>query len=321
MWQAVLLQDTFLTVLLGLPPSATHTDVSVNDFAKISAEGNYDHSCNSNDVAYVRSSWMLANLAQRKICSPRCLDREVFSTVRQKSSLIADFRAVYSEFADPFRTWDATSLKNMARSNPRIVRQTLFLTSNYHHNLMLIHSEGLALGQDQAASTSATTVSKRTVSANEDAVADESNANDQSSSLVPPADAWVPRNGISENARTGSASKPPSQSPVSTPTGASPPGVPLNFKAVLDSAHDALQTFFVLYEIFPLDAAVWWVFNHRAFLEALCVGEVLRAVAADALALQRNALLSRAMADIGEFFLEGNAYWSFGGRVWSCHGH
>ena len=31
LWQAVLLQDTFLTVLLSLPPSATHTDVNVDD--------------------------------------------------------------------------------------------------------------------------------------------------------------------------------------------------------------------------------------------------------------------------------------------------
>lgn len=32
-WQAVLFQDTFLTVLLKLPPTATHTDVRVEDLA------------------------------------------------------------------------------------------------------------------------------------------------------------------------------------------------------------------------------------------------------------------------------------------------
>lgn len=31
MWQAVLFQDTFLTVILKLPPTATHTDVRVED--------------------------------------------------------------------------------------------------------------------------------------------------------------------------------------------------------------------------------------------------------------------------------------------------
>lgn len=33
MWQAVLFQDTFLTVILKLPPTATHTDVRVEDLA------------------------------------------------------------------------------------------------------------------------------------------------------------------------------------------------------------------------------------------------------------------------------------------------
>ena len=32
-WQAVLFQDTFLTVILKLPPTATHTDVKVEDLA------------------------------------------------------------------------------------------------------------------------------------------------------------------------------------------------------------------------------------------------------------------------------------------------
>ena len=31
MWQAVLFQDTFLTIILKLPPTATHTDVRVED--------------------------------------------------------------------------------------------------------------------------------------------------------------------------------------------------------------------------------------------------------------------------------------------------
>ena len=30
-WQAVLFQDTFLTIILKLPPTATHTDVRVED--------------------------------------------------------------------------------------------------------------------------------------------------------------------------------------------------------------------------------------------------------------------------------------------------
>lgn len=32
-WQAVLFQDTFLTIILRLPPTATHTDVKVENLA------------------------------------------------------------------------------------------------------------------------------------------------------------------------------------------------------------------------------------------------------------------------------------------------
>ncbi|KAF4635881.1 hypothetical protein G7Y89_g2207 [Cudoniella acicularis] len=137
LWQAVLLQDTFLTVLLSLPPSATHTDVSVTDL--IDGSSSIAHS-NPTDTAYIRGCWTLANLVQETICSPRSLDLPISSTPRQKAKLLADFRAVYRSFPDVFRSWDATSLSQLAETNKRIVRQTLFLTSNYFHNVMLLHS-------------------------------------------------------------------------------------------------------------------------------------------------------------------------------------
>ncbi|KAL3955354.1 hypothetical protein ACCO45_010917 [Purpureocillium lilacinum] len=136
-WQAVLLQDTFLTVLLSLPPSATHTDVSVEDLLDDSAS---IASSDPMDTAYIRGSWMLANLVQETICSPRSLDLPICATARHKSKLVADFRAVYRSFPDVFRSWDAYSLTRLAATNKRIIRQTLFLTSNYFHNLMLVHA-------------------------------------------------------------------------------------------------------------------------------------------------------------------------------------
>ncbi|KAJ9137231.1 Zn 2cys6 transcription factor [Pleurostoma richardsiae] len=193
-WQAVLLQDTFLTVLLSLPPNATHTDVNVEDLVDDSSSISQG---DPTDTAYIRGSWTLANLVQETICSPRCLDMPICTTARHKSKLVADFRAVYRSFPDIFRSWDPDSLAALAQSNKRVARQTLFLTSNYFHNLMLVHA--------------------------------------------------------SESA-----------------------DVPVNVRGTLEAAHDAINAFFMLYGLFEQEARVWWVFNHRAFLEALCIGSVIR---------------------------------------------
>ncbi|KAK3485900.1 fungal-specific transcription factor domain-containing protein [Neurospora hispaniola] len=228
-WQAVLLQDTFLTVLLSLPPSATHTDVKVEDLVS-----NLDPSTSSlsqisidacddpTDIAYLRGSWTLANLVQETICSPRSLDVPICTTARHKSKLVADFRAVYRSFPDIFRSWDVAMLTQMAERNKRIVRQTLFLSSNYFHNLMLVHA--------------------------------------------------------SESA-----------------------DVPVNVRGTLEAAHDAITAFFVLFSLFETEARVWWVFNHRAFLEALCIGNVLREAAKEeggVEAMGKDPLFVRARGDI-----------------------
>ncbi|KAL7962875.1 fungal-specific transcription factor domain-containing protein [Trichoderma compactum] len=218
-WQAVLLQDTFLTVLLSLPPSATHTDVSVDDLLD---HGSSIASSDPTDNAYIRGSWTLANLVQETICSPRSLDVPICATARHKSKLIADFRAVYRSFPDVFRSWDTESLTALAGTNKRVVRQTLFLTSNYFHNLMLVHA--------------------------------------------------------SES-----------------------PDVPVNVRGTLEAAHDAIGAFFLLFNLLESEARVWWVFNHRAFLEALCIGNVLREAAKASLGkelLAKDPLFVRAKADI-----------------------
>jgi hypothetical protein len=219
LWQAVLLQDTFLTVLLSLPPSATHTDVSVTDLIDDSSS---IANSNPTDTAFIRGSWTLANLVQESICSPRSLDLPICTTPRQKSKLVADFRAVYRSFPDIFRSWDAESLTLLAATNKRVVRQTLFLCSNYFHNVMLLHSSGSA-------------------------------------------------------------------------------EVPVNVRGTLEAAHDAIHTFFLLYELFESEAKVWWVFNHRAFLEAMCIGNVLRETAKEPNGeglLSKDPLFVRGKADI-----------------------
>jgi hypothetical protein len=222
-WQAVLLQDTFLTVLLSLPPSATHTDVSVADL--IDDNSSIAHS-NPTDTAYIRGCWTLANLVQETICSPRSLDLPICSTLRQKAKLLGDFKAVYRSFPDIFRSWTVSSITDLSIKQPRIVRQTLFLTSNYFHNVMLVHSSSCQ-------------------------------------------------------------------------------EVPSNTRSALEAAHDAICAFFLLYKLFEAESKVWWVFNHRAFLEATCIGGILRDEAkleggSDVVA--RNPLFIRGKEDICKSF-------------------
>lgn len=231
LWQAVLLQDTFLTVLLSLPPNATHTDVNVDDLGdeptSHTSINNNDNGSGSTDMAYIRGSWALANLVQESICSPRCLDMPICATPRHKTKLVADFRAVYRAFPDIFRSWDTDSLSTLAQTNNRVARQTLFLTSNYFHNLMLVHA---------------------------------------------------------------------SESPE----------VPVNVRGSLEAAHDAINAFFMLYALFEHEARTWWVFNHRAFLEALCIGSVLREMAREpggVDVLNKDQLFVRGRSDIGKLFL------------------
>lgn len=228
LWQAVLLQDTFLTVLLSLPPNATHTDVNVDDLFDEPAETYSSHngnSASSTDTAYIRGSWTLANLVQESICSPRCLDMPICATPRHKTKLVADFRAVYRAFPDIFRSWDAESLTVLAQTNSRAVRQTLFLTSNYFHNLMLVHA--------------------------------------------------------SESSE-----------------------VPVNVRGTLEAAHEALNAFFMLFSLFEQEARTWWVFSHRAFLEALCIGSVLRETTREPGGMDtvgKDQLFIRGKGDISKF--------------------
>jgi hypothetical protein len=132
---------------------------------------------------------------------------------------------VYRSFPDIFRSWDAESITQLRASNKRIVRQTLFLTSNYFHNVMLLHSSASA-------------------------------------------------------------------------------EVPANVRGALEAAHDAINSFFLLYTLFESEAKVWWVFNHRAFLEAMCIGNILREEAkmeGGEETLAKDPLFVRAKTNIGTF--------------------
>jgi len=70
----------------------------------------------------------------------------------------------------------------------------------------------------------------------------------------------------------------------------------MNSNASLEAAHEALSSFFLLWELFWDEAQVWWVFNHRAFLEAMCIGKILQGQGKESLA--RDPVFVRGRADI-----------------------
>ncbi|KAM0724291.1 hypothetical protein Q7P37_000173 [Cladosporium fusiforme] len=236
LWQAVFFHDTFLTVLLKLPPTATHSDVpveSLTDENELSQDGiDFDSGAHSRvenlmsisviapqdslppppplshhmvdpgeaktDVAYIRSMWHLGNLVQETLSSPCSLSLPLANSPRHKDSLIAAFKRLYKSFPAHLTLLDYRTLQQQVETTPRAVRQNLFLTSNYHHCLMLLHASENAAG-----------------------------------------------------------------------------GVERNVSAALEAAHVAIWAFFKLWGFFETEAAVWWVFQHRAFEESLLMAHLL----------------------------------------------
>ncbi|EME48311.1 specific transcription factor-like protein [Dothistroma septosporum NZE10] len=135
LWQAVFFQDTFLTILLKLPPTATHSDVPVESLADENELSN-----DGNDIAYMRSMWHLGNLVQENLSSPLSLSLPIANSPRHKDSLVAAFKRLYKSFPAPLTVLDYGVLQSQATQHPRQVRQNLFLTSNYYHCLMLLHA-------------------------------------------------------------------------------------------------------------------------------------------------------------------------------------
>lgn len=164
LWIAIVCQDAFMSVILRLPPAATHADIdnasSLADGSEATSSpdspGNglqdewFDKPADHGDIGYVQGMSSLAVLVQETISSPRSLSLPLAATPRHRTQLLARFRATYRTFPDIFRAWDETGICKLARHDNRIVRQILFLTSNYWHCVMLIQLEGAESLPDSA---------------------------------------------------------------------------------------------------------------------------------------------------------------------------
>lgn len=214
LWQAVYFQDTFLTVLLKLPPTTTFYDVRVelltdepDDFI---GNGTPDASLNPmsisniaptsdtfppyelSDRQYIRSMWHMANLVQRTVCTPRSLDSPLTSSPQDRADLITRYHDLHASFPPHLSTADDTEIRHLSSSNPRVLRQNMFFRSNFWHCVMVISADENDMG-----------------------------------------------------------------------------GVACDVKGALEAARKALQAFFHFWEYLRIDAAVWWVLQHRAFEEAV----------------------------------------------------
>jgi len=68
-------------------------------------------------------------------------------------------------------------------------------------------------------------------------------------------------------------------------------GVERNISAAIEAAHEAIWAFFKLWAFFETEAAVWWVFQHRAFEESLLIAHLLSSLPPEK--LRRNSVSGR----------------------------
>jgi hypothetical protein len=218
LWQAIYFQDTFLTVLLKLPPTTTFSDVrpeslsdELTDFLPNgSTNGTTDPAINPMSISniasikdvypsyeladrrYIRSMWHMANLVSRTVCTPRSVSTPLTTSQAHKTQLVSEYFTLHGSFPTELTASNDQTIRAMADTNLRSLRQNLFFRSNFWHCVMVIQ-------------------------------ADEN-----------------PGDGIS-----------------------------CDVKGALEAARMALQAFFHFWEYLRIDASVWWVFQHRAFEEAV----------------------------------------------------
>ncbi|KAF2004758.1 hypothetical protein P154DRAFT_551946 [Amniculicola lignicola CBS 123094] len=223
-WQAVLFQDTFLTVLLKLPPTATFSDVRVESLTDElddyvpngTTNGSSDAVINPMSISniapttdafppyeledrqYIRSMWHMANLVQRTVCTPRSLSHPLLTTPKSRTQLISQYMDLLHSFPPLLTTSDDAAILNIATTNPRLLRQNMFFRSNFWHCVMVIQADENDVG-----------------------------------------------------------------------------GVTCDVPGALDAARKAIGAFFHFWEYLRIDAGVWWVFQHRAFEEALLMARIL----------------------------------------------
>ncbi|KAG9683831.1 hypothetical protein KCU95_g5127, partial [Aureobasidium melanogenum] len=244
-WQAILHQDTFLTVLLKLPPTATHSDVSIDSLTNETEVEAQD------STRYTGSSARIENLMSISVIAPpqdlpkqpeppilphqRITEDVDKADVLYIKSLWRLALKVQENLCSPVslsipiaknaraKTTLVNSFREIWKSAP-----SFLTTSDYETLRQMAQHSGRAVRQNLFF-TSNYYHCLMIIQAFEDAEV----------------------------------------------------GVELNFRGALEAAHEAIWAYFKLDDFFQGDAGVWWVFQHRAFEEALTMTDLLATLPAN----------------------------------------
>lgn len=247
-WQSVLFQDTFLTVLLKLPPTANFSDVAVESLTDDLNDGTHagGHPSSSNTAANTPSSigggGILHDGSTPSGSSP--LNPMSLASIAPNSTPHPPYEL--SDRAYIRSMWHLANLVQSTVCNPRSLAQPLVSSPRDKANLLSKYRQlvtafppWLTAG-DPASATRLATHDPRQAR----------------QSFFFRSNYWhcVMTIHADENASAG---------------------VMCDVLGALDAARRALAAFFQFWDLFPADARTWWVFQHRAFEEALLISRVL----------------------------------------------
>ncbi|KAI4194763.1 MAG: hypothetical protein LQ350_007585 [Teloschistes chrysophthalmus] len=120
-WQAVFIQDTFLSVIIKLPPTVTHNDVRIEDLLE-TEDSYFEHG--ATDTSFIRSMWTLASVVQDQHEEMAC---DIRATLEAAHEAIASFFLFHTIFDGEAGVWfhfqhrafsEALMIADLVKSKP-----------------------------------------------------------------------------------------------------------------------------------------------------------------------------------------------------------
>ncbi|KAF2164227.1 hypothetical protein M409DRAFT_25569 [Zasmidium cellare ATCC 36951] len=141
LWQATMMQDTQLSLWLGLPATTMYYDVEPDHFCSTSLSSIEDEGADLSDPtlltdnAYIRTMWRYSSFVQTNVCVLRSRKQPLPNGTEQT---ITSFRDLYHHFDPPFNSLSPSRFENQP---PRLLYQHVAVSSSYFSALMLLQME------------------------------------------------------------------------------------------------------------------------------------------------------------------------------------